>query len=117
LILLCDEGVDRPIVDALRSAGHDVQYIAESDPSITDEEVLELANGLGAVLVTLDKDFGELVFRQGRVTSGVLLLRLLGLSANEKNRLVGAAVEAHSSELPGSFAVLTQSGLRIRRRP
>ena len=46
--LVCDEGVDRPIVDAFRAQGHDVLYIAELDPGISDEAVLEQASRLGA---------------------------------------------------------------------
>ena len=77
--ILADEGVDRVIVERLRQAGHSVQYVAEMSPGITDEVVMDLANRASALLVTADKDFGELVFRQGRITSGVMLFRLAGL--------------------------------------
>lgn len=76
--LLADESVDQPVVDRLRAEGHAVLSIAEMEPSISDEAVLTLANQRGAGLLTADKDFGELVFRQGRVSAGVLLLRLAG---------------------------------------
>jgi predicted nuclease of predicted toxin-antitoxin system len=56
----CDEGVDRQIVDRLRADGFAVDYVAEISPSIQDEMVLEQANARGALLVTVDKDFGEL---------------------------------------------------------
>jgi len=62
--LVANEGVDRPVVERLRQDGHDVVYVAELSPSITDEEVLQQANARSAVLLTADKDFGELVFRQ-----------------------------------------------------
>jgi predicted nuclease of predicted toxin-antitoxin system len=68
LILLCDEGVDRPIVERLRRDDHEVVHIAELSPSISDEQILEEANRRGALLLTLDKDFRELVFRQGRIS-------------------------------------------------
>lgn len=58
--LLADEGVDAAIVALLREDGHDVVYVAELFPGITDEAVLELANGDERVLVTADKDFGDL---------------------------------------------------------
>ena len=86
--LLADEGVDRPVVERLRQDGHDVLYVAESSPSVSDEEVLEQANSRSAVLLTADKDFGELVFRQGLVHSGVVLLRLAGLASVTKAELV-----------------------------
>jgi predicted nuclease of predicted toxin-antitoxin system len=115
LTFLCDEGVDRPIVDAIRSADHGVEYVAELEPGIDDASVLRRANDRGAILVTLDKDFGELVFRQGKVTAGVLLLRLAGLSASAKTRTVLAAIDAHGGEMSGSFTVVTPGKVRIRR--
>lgn len=116
MILLCDEGVDRPIVERLRRDGHEVLYVAEMSPSISDEEVLEEANRRGALLVTLDKDFGELVFRQQRVSSGVLLVRLAGLTPEEKQATVSSAIRLHAEELIGSFSVVTSGKIRIRPR-
>jgi len=74
--LLADEGVDRQIVAQLRQIGHQVLYIAEMEPGISDDEVLERANENEALLITLDKDFGELVFRQKKVKAGVILVGL-----------------------------------------
>jgi len=116
LILLCDEGVDRPIVDHLREQGHEVLYVAEMSPGITDEAVLVEANRRGALLLTLDKDFGDLVFRQNRLSSGVLLLRLSGLDPAEKQTTVSSALRLHGEELIGAFSVLSSGKLRIRRR-
>lgn len=70
--LLFDEGVDKQIVERLRQEGHEVQYVAEIDPSISDDIVLNRANEKNALLVTADKDFGELVFRQGKLNAGIL---------------------------------------------
>lgn len=55
------------------------------DPGISDDIVLELANSEGVLLLTADKDFGELVFRLRRVSSGVVLVRLAGLSPIKKS--------------------------------
>ena len=114
--LVCDENIRRPLVEELRAAGHDVVYIAESSPSIPDAEVLREANERGAVLMTDDKDFGELVFRLGLLSTGVLLLRLHGCSPDERRRLVLGTLADHGSELPGHFAVLTPTKLRIRKQ-
>ncbi|HEV8614832.1 MAG TPA: DUF5615 family PIN-like protein [Methylomirabilota bacterium] len=70
--LFADESVEQPVVERLREDSHDVVYVAELAPSITDDEVLRSANDRSAVLVTADK-FGELVFRQGAIHSGVEL--------------------------------------------
>ncbi len=72
---VADEGVEARIVERLRFEGHDVDYVAELAPGITDDEVLDLSNAGQRVLITVDKDFGELVFRLRRLAAGVLLLR------------------------------------------
>jgi predicted nuclease of predicted toxin-antitoxin system len=82
-----DESADRQIADALREAGHEVTSIAEISPGIADDRVLRLANDTEAVLVTCDKDFGELIFRQHRAHAGVVLVRLAGHSPVERGQL------------------------------
>jgi predicted nuclease of predicted toxin-antitoxin system len=84
--LVADEGVDRQIVEQLRSVGHDVVYVAELAPSTSDDAVLQQANDRQAILITIDKDFGELVFRLNRVAAGVVLIRLEGLTTATKAR-------------------------------
>ena len=82
--IVADESVDRQIVDRLRMDGHDVMSIAELDPGIDDETVLGHSLRTNAILMTADKDFGELVFRQHLIHSGVLLIRLAGLKPELK---------------------------------
>jgi len=84
LDLVADENVDAPIVAALRAAGHRTVYVQELDPGIDDDQVLDLANRSGAFLLTSDKDFGELVFREGLVHAGVILYRLAGFTGERK---------------------------------
>ena len=103
------------MVERLRADGHEVRYVAELAPGITDDEVLEQANALAAVLVTADKDFGELVYRLAKVSPGVLLIRLHGWTPAERADAVSIAVGQHASELAGAVAVLSPSRLRIRR--
>ena len=86
MTFLADEGVDRQIVERLRLDGHRVAYVAEMSPGIVDEAVLMESRISASVLITADKDFGELVFRQ-----------------------------RHGQELPGAFAVLSPGNIRIRR--
>jgi len=114
LNFLADENVDRQIADRLRSTGHNVEYVAEKDAGISDDEVLEMANKKNTLLLTADKDFGELVFRQRRVTSGVVLIRLAGLSSTRKAEIVVSAVKKHGTELMHSFSVITPGAVRIR---
>ena len=100
--LVADESVDRQIVEQLRRDGHSIWYVPEMDPGIPDDAVLDLANREMAVLLTADKGFGELAFRQGRLTAGIVLIRLVGLSANSKAALVARAVAEHHPNDPRS---------------
>ena len=113
---LADEGVDRQIVDRLRLDGHRVAYVAEISPGIADEVVLAESRNSASVLITADKDFGELIYRNHQADAGVMLIRLLGLSPEMKATFVSSAIREHAEELPGAFAVLTVGSIRIRRR-
>ena len=113
--LVADENIDRGIIERLRRDGHLVDWIAELSPSVSDEEVLRLAVEGGAVLVTEDKDFGELVYRCGLAHSGVLLVRLEGLDNSSKAEMVSRVIQENLAELPGAFAVLSSDSVRLRR--
>ncbi|PAW82725.1 MAG: hypothetical protein B9S33_14805 [Pedosphaera sp. Tous-C6FEB] len=114
--LLADEGVDAPIVARLRQDGHAVVYVAELDPGIPDDIVLSHANENRALLLTADKDFGELVYRLRRVHGGVVLVRLTGLSLAAKADLVSAAFQTHGSQFTGAFSVVAPGVIRVRPR-
>lgn len=113
---LADECVDAPIMVRLRDDGHEVTYVAEMAQGVTDQEVLDLANAGVMLLMTEDKDFGELVFRLNQVAEGVVLIRLGGLSTNRKAEIVSKAIGEHEAELIGCFTVIEPSSVRIRRR-
>lgn len=114
--LVADEGIDKGIVDALRASGFSVKYFAEAGAGTRDKDVLAAANDAKSLLLTCDKDFGELVFRQRLVSSGVVLVRLEGLSGASKASTVVEAVKAHHLEMVGSFTVISPGLLRIRHR-
>ena len=80
-----------------------------------DDDVLAQANDREALLVTADKDFGELVFRRRLVHSGVLLLRLAGIANPMKAEIVAEVFRERSGELPGAFSVVSPGQIRIRR--
>jgi len=115
--LLAVEGVDGPMVERLRQEGHRVGYIAELSPGIPDPDVLQQANDDEAVLMTADKDFGELVYRQRLVHAGVILLRLAGVTPAAKANIVATTLKDHGPQLVGAFSVISQSTVRIRRGP
>ncbi len=112
---LADEGIDRQIVERLRQEGHRVLYVAEMEPGLSDESILDRANRERALLLTADKDFGEIVFRQRVYTRGIVLVRLAGLSPDRKAEVVALAIRRYAVELPCAFTVITPGVCRIRR--
>lgn len=114
--LIADEGVDKAVVDALRGAGFTVQYFAEEGSGADDTSILAAANEAQNLLLTCDKDFGELVYRNRLATAGVVLIRLAGLSNETKAQTVLLAMQTHSSEMLQAFTVISPGLLRIRHR-
>ena len=111
---VADESIDRRIVEQLRLSGHEVIYIAEVEPSITDVEVFDRANENNSLLITADKDFGDIVFRDRRLLSnGVILIRLAGLSAERKTGIVLEAISDHSEALENHFTVISPGRIRF----
>jgi predicted nuclease of predicted toxin-antitoxin system len=116
MTLLADESVDRSVVVRLRQDGFDVAYIAEAEPGMVDSAVLALANKQNALLLTSDKDFGELVFRQRLGNAGVALFRLGGLSPDAKASVVSESFAKHGAKLMDAFSVISPGSIRIRKR-
>lgn len=116
MTLLADESVEQQVVARLRQDGHTVWYVAEMAAGISDDVVLDHSNQQGALLLTGDKDFGELVYRQNRVRAGVVLLRLSGLSADRKAEIAAAVLRQRATEMDGKFSVISPGRVRIRRR-
>jgi predicted nuclease of predicted toxin-antitoxin system len=112
---LADENVDDISVEVLRTNGYQVRYISEFDRGVNDDQVFQSANTSDEILITSDKDFGEIVFRQKRVTAGVVLIRLSGLKPEAKADTVLAVVREHHDDLKGNFTVISPGIVRIRR--
>lgn len=114
-MILADENIVSAVVVGLRADGWDVVWIAEVAPSIEDADVLARAAREGRVLLTDDKDFGELVVREGRAHRGVVLLRLHGMPPAERAVLVSRVFGSLMDEIRGNFAVVHRDGaVRIR---
>ena len=102
-------------MQSLRERGHTVEHIGEIKPGISDQEVLSIARNQRAILITADKDFGQLLFLHGQAAVGVLFLRLSGVPAHEKERIVLDVIETYGSQLAGAFSVVTPFSVRIRQ--
>jgi len=111
---IVDESAGRAVVEFLRRAGHDVLAVDEAMPGARDADTLARASSEERVLVTNDKDFGELVFRSGQPHHGVLLLRLRDESPENRLRVMNAVLDEHAARLAGRFTVATEAGVRFR---
>ncbi|MGA3017648.1 MAG: DUF5615 family PIN-like protein [Bryobacteraceae bacterium] len=112
---LADENFPRPALEALRKAGWDVVSIAEECPGVPDEDVAALCAAQERILLTFDKDFGELIFHRGLPAgSGVVLFRITPDSPEEAAEVAVALVQSQP-DLAGWFCAVTRD--RIRMRP
>jgi predicted nuclease of predicted toxin-antitoxin system len=110
--IVADESVDFRIVVQLRKIGFQVYAISEEQYSIKDETVLAIAVEQNSLLITEDKDFGELVFRLQFRHCGILLVRIE--DPNQKIEVTAKAISSNYSDLKDRFSVLSKSKLRIK---
>jgi predicted nuclease of predicted toxin-antitoxin system len=112
-----DENVSRRIAERLERDGHLIVYGQDVAHGAQDVDVLALALAQGAIVLTEDTDFGDLVMRQHRPSAGVLLLRLSGMARSQQPDYVAQTIAAHAATIAGSFTVVTRSPVRTRSLP
>ncbi len=110
---LADVNVEKQIVQLLISFGFDVRWIPEYNCTLSDEELLKMAENENRILITNDKDFGELVFRQKRNSNGIILIRLKGQNANEKIELVKKLILNHQDKISRHFTTVSKNKIRF----
>ena len=112
---VADENFPRAAVEALRQNGFDVLWIAETCPGAPDEEVLALCASTNRILLTFDKDFGELAYHQRLpADSGILLFRMTPQNPEDAAALALSAIQSQS-DWAGCFAVVRFQRIRVRR--
>ncbi len=112
--VIVDVGVGAAAEAVLREIGHDVVAVRDLDPRMDDREIVARAADEGRLVVTMDKDFGELVFREGVQHAGVLLLRLEEATGREKANVIRYIFEDHADLLTEHFSVYQSGRLRVR---
>lgn len=112
--LLLDECCDASLVANLRAEGHDVLYVAETMPSVVDEDVLRRALAEERILITEDKDFGELVYRLRLPARGIVLLRFEIGDENVKSHRLTELLSVDGRRLAGFFVVVESDKTRFR---
>jgi predicted nuclease of predicted toxin-antitoxin system len=115
--LCANENIPEDCVLRLRGSGHDVVWIREAAPGSSDREVLIRALEEDRLLITFDKDFGELVFHRGaKASRGVILFRISQPSSAAVGERV-TAVLASRDDWSGHFSVVDDFTIRMRRIP
>ncbi len=115
--LCANENLPEDCVLRLRQDGHDVLWIREIAPGSPDADVLARAHAENRLLITFDKDFGELVFRHGsKASHGIVLFRIAQPSAGAVVARV-AAVLASRDDWSGHFSVVEETAVRMRPLP
>ncbi|MBI4492331.1 MAG: DUF5615 family PIN-like protein [Chloroflexi bacterium] len=114
---LADESCDFSVVRALRAAGHEVLAVAEISSGAADEVVIDLAVRQGRILLTEDKDFGQLVFANAQPSGGVILMRFPARARGRLPKTVVDVTEQVGERLMGSFVVVQPGRSRISRSP
>ena len=115
--LCANENVPGDCVAALCQRGHEVLWVREVARGIGDDAVLARAQAEGRLLITFDKDFGELVFRRGKSASpGVVLFRLRKPSPAFLAMRVAQVLES-TTEWEGHYAVVDEHSIRLRPLP
>jgi predicted nuclease of predicted toxin-antitoxin system len=112
--LFADECVAYSTIRRLRAAGFDIVAAADVCPSVDDAQVLAAANNDGRVLLTADKDFGELVVRFGHETRGVVNLALGDLPAVARARIAEARLNELGDRILGNLVTIEPGRVRIR---
>jgi predicted nuclease of predicted toxin-antitoxin system len=103
---LIDENIDRRISERLIAAGHTVRQVANVASGASDDFILQMSTLEGEIIVTDDKDFGELVFRKSLSNCGVMLLRLHGLSGDARAQIVLNVIVEYGTLLEKNFCAL-----------
>jgi len=111
---LADECCDALLVAGLRSDGHDVLYIKEIAPGSDDQAVLAMAAGQQRILLTEDKDFGELVVRLKLPAYAIVLLRINPVDSARKLARLREVGANDATRLPNAFVVVDEGKTRFR---
>lgn len=111
---LANENFPDPSIIVLRRAGHDVKSIRTDAPRSSDPQVIATAQAESRIILTFDKDYGELIFKDGiEAPPAVLFLRYRGRDPQAAATLVQDAIAA-GTVLEGRFTVIEEEGIRQR---
>ncbi len=110
---LVDECAGPSLARWLREQGHDVFSVFDQARGINDDEVLQIAVENERILITVDKDFGEKIFREKRPHHGVILLRLKDERSKSKITAMERLLTSFATCISDQFVVVTDTRVRL----
>lgn len=111
---LLDENIGKLVTGFLRNKGHDVKSAIEDLRGFPDQELLQLALEEERILITLDQDFGRLIYQTQSPHRGVILLKLRKESQEAIIRILEKVIDRIGEELKDKFIIVTEEKIRIR---
>jgi predicted nuclease of predicted toxin-antitoxin system len=112
---LVDESTGPEVAGWLRELGHDARSVYEQMRGKSDQEILNKGVQDRRIIITNDKDFGEMIYREGHQHVGVILLRLGDERTQQKIAALDRLLSAYSDRLEGNFVVVTERRIRISK--
>lgn len=110
---MVDECVGPSLANWLRSQGYDVVSSYDNLQGLSDNMVLQKAYQENRILITSDKDFGDMIFRQQMNHRGIILLRLNDERPMNKIHVIKNLIANYSQDLAESFTVVTEKSVRV----
>lgn len=110
---LIDVNIEKQIIEELISLGHDVKCIAEIAPTMKDIDIFKLANAENLIIITNDKDFGEIVFRQNLISTAIVLIRVKSQCVEKKIELIKNILVCGTEKIEKHFVVLSENKIRL----
>lgn len=112
---LLDENIGKEVARFLEKPGHSTSRIRLISPGIEDYKVLELSVSKDSILITSDKDFGELIFKEKQPSTGVIFLRLEDESSENKIKAIKKIFLKHKN-IKNKFVTVKERGGKFRIR-
>jgi len=110
---LADANIESKVVQFLRNSGYDVKWVLEDNPFLSDEDILEISYKEKWILITNDKDFGELVYKDYRNTFSIILLRVEKNDVMVKIKIVENLITKHKDKNENKFIVANKNKIRF----
>jgi len=108
-----DECTGPAVAKWLKELGHQVYSVFDEAAGMSDDDILSKASTEAWILITNDKDFGEMIFRERRPHNGVIFLRLADERSANKIAVLLNVLKNYSARLSGRFATVTETRVRF----